>query len=111
METSPLAGRLEQLRGDLSYREFAERCGMSESGVRKYFPPFTSVPSLDKAAAIAAAHGVSLEWLATGKTAAGCDDLAESARRLVLVADDQWCLNDQIRDDIRKVARAILTEQ
>lgn len=84
---------------------------MSESGIRKYFPPFDSVPSLDKAASIAAACGVSLEWLASGKMAAGSDDLAESARRLLLVADDQWCLNDQIRDDIRRVARTILTNQ
>ncbi|ELB2793228.1 helix-turn-helix transcriptional regulator [Aeromonas hydrophila] len=111
METSTLADRLEQLRGKLSYREFAERCGMSESGIRKYFPPFDSVPSLDKATAIASAYGVSLEWLASGKTVPGRDGLAESARRLILVADDQWCLNDQIRDDIRKVARAILTDQ
>lgn len=59
MDSTALQVRLEQLRGGISYREFAELCGMSESGMRKYFPPFNSVPSLDKAAAIAAARGVS----------------------------------------------------
>ncbi|WP_279491771.1 hypothetical protein [Aeromonas veronii] len=34
-----LSDRLDELRGSLSYKAFAELVGMSESGMRKYFPP------------------------------------------------------------------------
>lgn len=59
--------RLEELRGGLSYRDFGLKVRISESGVRKYFPPFLSMPSIDKAVSIAEACGVNLEWLATGE--------------------------------------------
>lgn len=43
---------LEKLRGDMSLREFAARCGMSYSGMRKYFAGESS-PTLAMLAQIA----------------------------------------------------------
>lgn len=59
--------RLEELRDGLSYKDFGLKVSISESGVRKYFPPYLSMPSIDKAVSIADACGVNLDWLATGK--------------------------------------------
>lgn len=61
-----LSARLSELQGSLSYKAFAELVGMSESGMRKYFPPFNSLPTIDKALRIARVFNVNLEWLATG---------------------------------------------
>ena len=62
-----LSARLDELRGNRSYKAFAEQVGMSESGIRKYFPPFNSLPTIDKALRIARVFNVNLEWLATGQ--------------------------------------------
>lgn len=62
-----ISDRLEELRGDLSYKAFGESVGISESGMRKYFPPYLSMPTLDKALRIARTYNVNLEWLATGE--------------------------------------------
>ncbi|MCH7371061.1 helix-turn-helix transcriptional regulator [Aeromonas sp. MR16] len=62
-----LSNRLDELRGNLSYKVFAEMVGMSESGMRKYFPPFNSLPTIDKALRIARVFNVNLEWLTTGQ--------------------------------------------
>lgn len=59
--------RLEELRDGLSYKDFGLKVGISESGVRKYFPPYLSMPSIDKAVSIANAYSVNLDWLATGE--------------------------------------------
>ncbi len=56
---------LERLRfaiGSESINKFASKCGFSESLVRKYLSG--SIPGFDKAAVMARAAGVSLEWLA-----------------------------------------------
>lgn len=66
-EKNPISLRLNELKGKRTYKDFAEHVQISESGVRKYFPPFNSIPSIDKAARIAEACGVELEWLATGR--------------------------------------------
>lgn len=110
---TPLQQRLMQLKGDMSYLSFADKCGLTESGVRKYFPPFSSDPTLSRALAIANACGVSLEWLATGSTAIPASagpELAESARHLQKMADSQWSLNDETREHLRRAARAIAGE-
>ncbi|WP_368166050.1 XRE family transcriptional regulator [Aeromonas sp. R9-1] len=59
--------RLDELRGELSYKNFAESVGMSESGMRKYFPPFNSLPTIDKVVRIARAYRVTLDWLVYGQ--------------------------------------------
>lgn len=56
--------RLSTLIGDSSYRSFAQRAGISDTVLKKYLKD--SIPSLDKAVAIANAGMVSLEWLALG---------------------------------------------
>lgn len=58
--------RLEELRDGLSYKDFGQKVSISESGVRKYFPPYLSMPSIDKAVSIADAYNVNLDWLAKG---------------------------------------------
>lgn len=57
--------RLRELKGGQSVSAFALKCGVGESLVRKYLAG--SIPSMDKAAQIARANGVTVEWLATGE--------------------------------------------
>jgi len=57
--------RLQALIGKESVSSFARRCGLAESLLRAYLRD-GRMPSIDKAAAIAAAAGVSVDWLATG---------------------------------------------
>mgnify|MGYP002139121465 CR=1 FL=1 len=76
-----LSDRLDELRGSLSYKAFAELVGMSESGMRKYFPPFNSLPTIDKALRIARTCNVNLEWLATGQGPKHPDGVAEQTVR------------------------------
>ncbi|HGV9304567.1 helix-turn-helix domain-containing protein [Vibrio fluvialis] len=58
--------RLKEAIGTLSVRAFAQKCGHSESGLRKYLAGET-YPPLDKLASIAEAADVSVEWLVTGE--------------------------------------------
>ena len=60
-----LPTRLHLLIGRESVAAFARRCGLAESVLRTYLRD-GRMPPLDKAAAIAAAAGVSLDWLAGG---------------------------------------------
>jgi hypothetical protein len=59
-----LAERIRSLVGRRSVARFAKDCGIGESLMRSYLSG--AMPGLDKAAAIARAGGVSLDWLATG---------------------------------------------
>lgn len=60
-----LAARLQALIGKESVSSFARRCGLAESVLRTYLKD-GRMPPLDKAMAIAATAGVSIDWLATG---------------------------------------------
>ncbi|WP_321448450.1 helix-turn-helix transcriptional regulator [uncultured Cohaesibacter sp.] len=62
-----LKERLKQLVGQESVLSFAQKCEIGESSMRKYLDG--RVPGLDKAAQIAKACNVSLQWLATGEGA------------------------------------------
>ncbi|HCH3753729.1 TPA: helix-turn-helix transcriptional regulator [Vibrio parahaemolyticus] len=57
--------RLREAIGDSSVRAFAQKCGHSESGLRKYLSGET-YPPLDKLTSIAQAADVSIEWLING---------------------------------------------
>lgn len=59
------AVRLQDIMGDTPFLTFAKKCGVPQNSIRQYLNG--SVPGIDKAAAIAEANGVSLEWLITGK--------------------------------------------
>lgn len=59
------ASRLLALQGDMRMSEFARRCGIGESLLRKYVAG--SRPGADKVAQIAAANSVSVDWLASGR--------------------------------------------
>lgn len=59
------SNRLKLALGGESINSFANRCGVSESLLRKYLSG--SCPGLDKAAGIAKAAGVDIGWLATGE--------------------------------------------
>jgi transcriptional regulator with XRE-family HTH domain len=64
-EQKQLIERISELIGDEPRAAFARRCGLSESLVRSYLAG--TIPSVIKAAQIALAGNVSLEWLATGQ--------------------------------------------
>lgn len=66
MASESFADRLGQLIGEAKNRNsFAAKCGVSDSLLRKYLAGGT--PGIDKAAQIADAAGVSLEWLVSGR--------------------------------------------
>ncbi len=68
IDASALAARLKAIIGEESVSSFARRCGMAESVLRTYLRD-GRMPPLDRALAIAAAAGVSVDWLATGRGA------------------------------------------
>lgn len=57
--------RLRKAIGSTSVRAFAQKCGHSESGLRKYLSGET-YPPLDRLTFIAEAADVSIEWLING---------------------------------------------
>ena len=91
-----LAERLKALIGDESVSSFARKCGLAESVMRTYLRD-GRMPALDKAVAIAAAAGVTVDWFATGRgprvaaevrsaytvrSADGVDDLASAVAKV-----------------------------
>ena len=66
VESGALAARLKVLIRPGSVASFAKRCGLAESVLRTYISD-GRMPSLDKALAIAAAGGVTLDWVSTGR--------------------------------------------
>lgn len=63
--TDTIAQRLRLAIGEMSVNGFANRCGVAESTLRKYL--LGSRPGSDRLRKIAAAAGVSADWLLTGK--------------------------------------------
>ncbi|MCQ2613874.1 MAG: helix-turn-helix domain-containing protein [Treponemataceae bacterium] len=64
----------ENFRDELSYqqislKEFSAKTGISENTLKKYRPGCETLPSIDIAQKIASALKVSLDYLATGKSA------------------------------------------
>lgn len=66
IETGALPARLRALIGGESVSSFGRKCGIAESVLRTYLSD-GRMPPLDKALAISAAGGVTLDWLATGR--------------------------------------------
>lgn len=73
--------RIKTLMGNLSESAFAQKCKIPLSTMRKYLSG--STPGLDKAAQIAQATGVPLEWLATGKKPTKTDSQFEEEFALI----------------------------
>ena len=65
VDASDLAGRIKSLIGREPLAGFARRAGIRENLLRKYLAG--SMPGLDKAAAIARAGEVTLDWLMDGE--------------------------------------------
>lgn len=85
MAENSFSDRLKVAIGDESVNSFARRCEIGEGSIRQYLRG--GVPGIDKAAQIADAAGVSVEWLATGRgemrrTNAGPAPASEAERRL-----------------------------
>lgn len=64
----------ENFRDELSYqqislKEFSAKSGISENTLKKYRPGCETLPNIDIAQKIASTLNVSLDYLATGKTA------------------------------------------
>lgn len=69
--------RLKIAIGSESTNAFAKRCELRESTIRGYLSG--SMPSVDKAVALAQAANVNLEWLATGEGSMRADEKADEA--------------------------------
>lgn len=65
MADNVFSERLKVLMGDANGSEFARKCGLSESAVRKYLKQ--TQPRMDVLVRIADVTGASVEWLATGR--------------------------------------------
>lgn len=61
VEPDVFALRLRELIGSSSVADFARKCELGDSLIRKYLDG--AMPGLDKALQIARTGGVSLEWL------------------------------------------------
>ncbi|SDH90334.1 S24 family peptidase [Roseospirillum parvum] len=79
-----LAERLRLALGDESVNALAGRSGVRESSIRQYLAG--SIPGADKAAQLAAALGVSIDWLVTGAGPKTADPLAPVATPELLEA-------------------------
>lgn len=75
--------RLKDLIGPDSVRSFSRLTGIGSTTLQKYLDG--AVPGLDKAARIAAARGVSLEWLATGENPGSAKPAAAAVEGFVPV--------------------------
>ena len=64
-ESDAFAQRLKEVIGERKIVWFAKECGLPESNIRSYLSG--KFPGIDKAAAMAEAGGVTLDWLATGR--------------------------------------------
>lgn len=80
-ESGNVSTRIKTLMGNLSESAFAQKCKIPLSTMRKYLSG--STPGLDKAAQIAEANGVPLEWLATGKQPTKSDSQFEEEFALI----------------------------
>ncbi|MCG7200875.1 helix-turn-helix transcriptional regulator [Marinobacter pelagius] len=80
-ESGNVSTRMKTLMGNLSESAFAQKCKIPLSTMRKYLSG--STPGLDKAAQIAEANGVPLEWLATGKKPTKTDSQFEDEFALI----------------------------
>ncbi|SNC76960.1 Phage repressor protein C, contains Cro/C1-type HTH and peptisase s24 domains [Marinobacter sp. es.048] len=76
-----VSSRIKTLMGNLSESAFAQKCKIPLSTMRKYLSG--STPGLDKAAQIAEATGVPLEWLAAGKQPTKSDSQFEEEFALI----------------------------
>jgi hypothetical protein len=65
-ESGAFIARLKEVIGEESVLSFSKRCGVKEATLRSYINDGRAVPVL-KAAAISAAGGVLVDWLATGR--------------------------------------------
>lgn len=73
--------RLKSLIGDESIASFARKCGVSESTIRSYLVR-GKTPGMEHLANIAAACGVTVDWLVTGKGIKYVRDLKHAQERL-----------------------------
>ncbi len=65
-ENEIVSRRIREVIGDRYVTNFAKQCGIAEAVIRTYIND-GRMPPLSKAAAIAEAGGVTLDWLATGR--------------------------------------------
>ena len=79
VDSEQFSVRLRESFAGESVNAFAKKCGIGESSLRSYLSG--SFPSIDRAAMIARAAGVSLEWLVTGYGPV-IPDLSEAASEL-----------------------------
>lgn len=79
-ESELVGHRIRELIGVESTSSFARSCRLSESVIRTYINDYR-MPPLDNAASIAAAGGVTVDWLATGREPKFRKDVVAALRR------------------------------
>ncbi|KAA6184237.1 helix-turn-helix transcriptional regulator [Thiohalocapsa marina] len=100
--------RLTRAKGRLTPAAFAQKCGISETVLRKYLSG-VSVPGADKLTEIARVAGVSLTWLATGEGAPdGVDNVLDTdLLRTVMAGVEEGLAAIQGRMPLEKKAELI----
>lgn len=73
--------RIKDVIGEEPVKAFARRCGVPDSSLRDYTSD-RKKPGVDALIAIAAAAGVTVDWLATGKGIKYTRDLKQAQERL-----------------------------
>ncbi len=101
-----ISERLSMLAKRGTTREVAKRWGISVSTLDRYINQ-GSMPSLDRAVAIAEAEGVSINWLAMG--AESPTNQSERAEPLESSADDV-VINQLSQEEKHKLARRIISK-
>jgi len=78
VQTDAFSERIKAVIGEESVRNFAQRAGISEGGLRRYLSG-NSEPGLSALKGIAKAGDVNIEWLATGEGAKERGRLADGS--------------------------------
>jgi len=112
---SKVASFSQRLRYEMEYigltrKEFAAKAGIQKRALDAYLEAQQSMPPADKAVQMAAALGLSVEYLVTGKEYRKTMDLSQYMQFRDIL-DDLAALPDEIMDPIKAVIRAFAASQ
>ncbi|MCL2193933.1 MAG: helix-turn-helix domain-containing protein [Treponema sp.] len=110
-----MASFSQRLRYEMEYigltrKEFAAKAGIQKRALDAYLEAQQSMPPADKAVQMAAALGLSVEYLVTGKEYRKTMDLSQYMQFRDIL-DDLAALPDEIMDPIKAVIRAFAASQ
>ena len=105
----------KRLRSEIEYiglnrKEFAAKTGIKKRALDAYLGPQQSIPSADIAVKIAAALGLSVEYLVTGKEYRQTIDISDYLQYRDLL-DDLSILPAEIQNPIKTVIKAFAEQE